>query len=134
MRWLGRTASASERSSSPFPSGRGAGGVGLARVSSHAVGAITSAVPASATAFTDRSNTAAHIASTNTICVSPTTDTFAGAPRPNASVRNTCPTVADTPMPSSDSSTSGSSTRPTGSARGVNRNAAPQNTVATTEK
>ncbi len=29
MRWLGRTASASERSSSPFPSGRGAGGVGL---------------------------------------------------------------------------------------------------------
>ena len=85
-------------------------------------------------AFTCRFHSQTSNPSANTICVSPTTDTFAGAPLPNASVRNICPTVAATPMPRSISSTGVWATCASGADRGPIRNAARQNTVATAEK
>ena len=46
------------------------------RVSSHAVGAITSTVPRTVTAFTSRPHSQASKTKANTICVNPTTDTL----------------------------------------------------------
>lgn len=102
--------------------------------SSHAVGAMTRAVPTSATAFTPRFHSQASNASANTICDSPTTLTLAGVPLRNASVRKICPTVAVTPIPSSFHKTLGSSAFETGCAFGPTAHATPHTTVATAEK